>query len=103
MPCVLLTSARGPPNADVIMAFDDASIDSVNIDQVNGQRVHVQSAGSAVSGVHQSVSQERLPCGSRVSAGFKTKLKERVACVRGLKAVRAGSTAQQARLGSAQA
>ena len=37
VPHVLLTSARGPPNADVIMAFDDVSVDSVNIDQVNGQ------------------------------------------------------------------
>ena len=48
MPRVLLTSARGPPNADVIMAFDDASIDSVNIDQVNGQ------LGPRPGGVHMS-------------------------------------------------
>ena len=36
-PRVMLMSARGPPNADVIMAFDDVSVDLVNIDQVNGQ------------------------------------------------------------------
>ena len=35
VPHVLLTSARGPPNADVIMAFDDVSVDPVNVDQVN--------------------------------------------------------------------
>ena len=32
VPRVLLMSARGPPNADVIMAFDDVSVDLVNID-----------------------------------------------------------------------
>ena len=37
VPHVLLTLARGLPNADVIMAFDDVSVDRVNIDQVNGQ------------------------------------------------------------------
>ena len=44
---VMLTSARGQPYADVIMAVDDVSIDLVNIDQVNGStRVHGQeSAG----------------------------------------------------------
>ena len=37
MPHVLLMSARDPPNADVVMAFDDVSVDSVNIDQANSQ------------------------------------------------------------------
>ena len=37
VPRVLQTLARGPPNADVIMTFDDVSVDLVNIDQVNGQ------------------------------------------------------------------
>ena len=45
---VSMTSARGPPNADVIVAFDDASVDSVNIDQVNGQ------LGPRPRGVHMS-------------------------------------------------
>ena len=35
--CVMLTSARGQPYANVIMIFDDISVDSVNIDQVNDQ------------------------------------------------------------------
>ena len=35
VPRVLLTSARGPPNANAIMAFNDVSVDSVNVDQVN--------------------------------------------------------------------
>ena len=46
-PCVMLTSSRGQPYADVIMTFDDISIDTVNVDQVNDQRVSGQ-----VSGVH---------------------------------------------------
>ena len=45
VPRVLLTLARGPPNADVIMACDDVSVDLVNVDQVN------QSTGPRVSGV----------------------------------------------------
>ena len=36
VPRVMLTSARGRPYADIIMAIDDVSIDLVNIDQVNG-------------------------------------------------------------------
>ena len=32
---VSMMSARGPPNANVIMACDDISVDLVNIDQVN--------------------------------------------------------------------
>ena len=40
---VSMTSARGPPNADVIMAFDDVSVDPVYVDQVNKSNwVHVQ-------------------------------------------------------------
>ena len=39
VPRVMLTSARcqhgGQPHADDIMAFDDVSVDLVNIDQVN--------------------------------------------------------------------
>ena len=42
---VSMTSAWGPPNADVIMTFDDVSVDLFNIDQVN------QSTGPRVSGV----------------------------------------------------
>ena len=48
VPRVLLMSARGLPNADIIMAFDDVSVDSVNIDQVNGQ------LGPRPGGVHMS-------------------------------------------------
>ena len=42
---VSITSAWGPPNACVIMAFDDVSIDLVNVDQVN------RSTSPHVSGV----------------------------------------------------
>ena len=48
---VSMTSAQGPPNADVIMAFDDVSVDLVNIDQVN------RSTGPRVSGAHVSAKQ----------------------------------------------
>ena len=48
---VSMTSARGPPNADVIMAFDDVSVDLVNVDQVN------RSTGPRVSGPHVSAKQ----------------------------------------------
>ena len=48
---VSMTSARGPPNADVIMAFDDVSVDLVNVDQVN------RSTGPRVSGAHVSAKQ----------------------------------------------
>ena len=48
VPRVLLTSARGPPNADVIMVFDDVSVDLVNVDQVNGQ------LGPRPGGAHMS-------------------------------------------------
>jgi hypothetical protein len=52
VPRVLLMSARGPPNADVIMTFDDVSIDLVNVDQVN------ESTGPRPGGVHMSAA----PC-----------------------------------------
>ena len=45
---VSMTSARGPPNADVIMAFDDVIVDAVNVDQVNGQ------LGPRPGGAHMS-------------------------------------------------
>ena len=32
---VSMMSARGSPNADVIMAFDDVNVDLVNVDRVN--------------------------------------------------------------------
>ena len=61
VPRVMLTSAQGPPNADIIMDFDDISVDSVNIDQVNGQTrstsrwgPHVSGAESLTSGSHMS-------------------------------------------------
>ena len=47
---ISMMSARGQPYADVIMAFDDVSVDLVSIDQVN------QSAGPRPGGVHMSVS-----------------------------------------------
>ena len=71
VPCVLLTSARGPPNADVIMAFDDVSVDPVNIDQVNGQTRSTSRWGPHVSGT------ESLTGGSRVSGPGKRKRKRK--------------------------
>ena len=50
---VSMTSTRGPPNADVIMPFDDISIDQVNINQVNGQ------LGPHLGGVHMSAASSR--------------------------------------------
>ena len=35
--------STGPPNADVIMASDDVSVDLVNVDQVNWVHVRVRS------------------------------------------------------------
>ena len=67
VPRVLLTSARGPPNADVIVAFDDVSVDLVNIDQVNGQTGSTSRWGPHVSGTRS------LTCGSLVSGRFKGK------------------------------
>ena len=69
VPRVLLTSARGPPNDDVIMAFDDVSIDLVNVDQVNGQTGSTSRWGPHVSGT------ESLTSGSRVSGPVKRKEK----------------------------
>ena len=45
---VSMMSARGPPNADVIIAFDNVNVDSVNVDQVNDQ------LGPRLGGVHMS-------------------------------------------------
>ena len=70
VPRVLLTSTRGPPNADVIMAFDDVSVDLVNVDQVNGQTGSTSRWGPHVSGTGS------LTSGSRVS-GLTRKRKER--------------------------
>ena len=66
---VSMTSARGPPNADVIMAFDDVSVDSVNIDQINGQTGSMSRWGPHVGGT------ESLTSGSRVSGPVKRKEK----------------------------
>ena len=75
---VSMTSTRGPPIADVILAFDDVSIDSVNVDQVNGSTGSMyRVSGSAVSWAHQSVSQETLTGESRVSAGWLTNSAQR--------------------------
>ena len=69
VPRVLLTSARGPPNANAIMAFNDVSVDSVNIDQVNSQTGSTSRWGPHVSGT------ESLTSGSRVSGPVKRKEK----------------------------
>ena len=61
--------STGPPNADVIMAFDDVSIDRVNIDQVNGQTGSTSRWGPHVSG------NGSLTSGSRVSGLGKRKRK----------------------------
>ena len=90
MPHILLTSARGPQKADVIMAFDDVSIDSVNVDQVNGQTRSTSRWDPHVSGA------ESLASGSRVSGLVKRKKLKRV---RGLKGV--AWPARQPKLGSA--
>ena len=41
VPRVMLMSALGQPFSDIILAFDDVSIDVVNIDQVNGSKGRV--------------------------------------------------------------
>ena len=69
VPRVLLTSAWGPPNADVIMSFNDVSVDSVNIDQINGQTGSTSRWGPHVGGT------ESLTSGSRVSGPVKRKEK----------------------------
>ena len=56
VPRVLLTSARGPPNADVIMAFDDISVDPVNVDQVNRSTGSTSKWGPHVSGTESLTS-----------------------------------------------
>ena len=71
MPRVGLMSARrqhgSQPHADVIMAFDDISVDLVNVDQVNGQTGSTSRWGPHVSGTRS------LTCGSLVSGRFKGK------------------------------
>jgi hypothetical protein len=64
----MLTSARGQPFADVSMVIADVSVDSVNIDQVNG---------STGQWTHLSAARQRLTCRSRVLAGQKEKEKEK--------------------------
>ena len=75
---VSMTSAQGPQKADVIMAFDDVSIDSVNVDQVN------RSKGSASRWVPHVSGTGSLTSGSRVSGLTKKEKEERLA-VYGLK------------------
>ena len=69
VPRVMLTSARGPPNADVIMAFDDVSVDLVNVDQVNYSMGSTYRWGPHVSGI------ESMTSGSRMSGLVKRKRK----------------------------
>ena len=71
VPHVLLMSARGPPNADAIMAFDDVSVDQVNIDQVNGQTGSTSRWGPPISGTGS------LTSGSRVLGRVKRKRKRK--------------------------
>ena len=66
---VSMTSARGPLNADVIMAFDDVSVDRVNVDQVNGQTGSTSRWGPHVGGTGS------LTSGPRVSGPLKEKEK----------------------------
>ena len=66
---VSMMSTRDPPNADVIMAFDEVSVDLVNVDQVNGQTGSTSRWGPHVSGTGS------LTCGSRMSGLFKGKRK----------------------------
>ena len=66
---ISMMSARGQPNADVIMAFDDDSVDLVNIDQVNGSTGSMSRWGPHVSGTGS------LTSGSRVSGLVKRKRK----------------------------
>ena len=60
--------SMGPPNADVIMAFDDVSFDRVNIDQVNGPRL---------GGVHMSAASSHWPVGPACQVWLKEKEKEK--------------------------
>ena len=66
---LVVPRVRGPPNADIIMAFDQVSIDSVNVDQVNGQTRSTSRWDPHVSGA------ESLASGSRVSGPVKRKEK----------------------------
>ena len=86
VPRALLTSAQGPPNADVIMAFDDVIVDLVNVDQVNGQTGSTSRWGPRVSRT------ESLTGGSRVSGPGKRKRKREAKAVLGSKVDLAGST-----------
>ena len=68
------------------MAFDDVSVDLVNVDQVNGQTGSTSRWGPHVS------STESLIGGSRVSGSGKRKRKREAEAVLGSKVGRAGST-----------
>ena len=68
------------------MAFDDVSVDLVNVDQVNGQTGSTSRWGPHVSGT------ESLTGGSHVSGPSKRKRKREVEAVLGSKVGRAGST-----------
>ena len=76
---VRMTSARGLPNADVIIAFDDVSVDLVNIDQVNRSSGSTSRWGPHVSG---TVS---LTSGSRLSGPVKGKKERKAEAVLGSK------------------
>ena len=85
----MLMSARGQPFADVSMVIADVSVDSVNIDQVNG---------STGQWTHLSAARQRLTCRSLVSAGQKGKRKrEGLAWVLGSKKMGRLSSAHTAR------
>ena len=65
------------------MSFNDVSVDSVNIDQINGQTGSTSRWGPHVSGT------ESLTSGSRVSGRFKgKKKKKRVVGLAGSKQIR---------------
>jgi len=51
-----MMSARGPLNADIIMACDDVIVDLVNVDQVNGQTGSTYRWGPHVSGTESLTS-----------------------------------------------
>ena len=68
---VSMMSARGRPNADVIRAFNDVSIDLVNVDEINGKTGSTSRWGPHVSGT------ESLTSGSHVSGLFKGKGKRK--------------------------
>ena len=74
---VSMTSARGPPNADVIMAFDDISVDPVNVDQVNRSTGSTSKWGPHVSGT------KSLTSGSRVLGRVRRKRRRKTEAVLG--------------------